>query len=197
MRNLIVIGLIIFTQFKINAQEASDYFGQERPGDEPQLFAPNIISSGSNDMDITISPNGNDIFFSRSGPDWYSTILHMQRKNNKWEGPMMMPFIETEDYNYPFISPNGKYLLFEAQKSTMKEQNASRNIFISEKNNGGWGEPVILDNGINTEYNEMFVSTTSNGNFYFSANYPESRGRFDIYMFSPSDKTISKAVPLR
>ena len=45
-----------------------DYLGQTTPGDTPELFAPDIISSGFNDMDIAISPDLNEIFFARSSP---------------------------------------------------------------------------------------------------------------------------------
>lgn len=172
------------------------YLDQKPPRDVPQLFAPNIISSGSHDLDITISPNGNEIFFTRAGFDWYSSVLYMKKTEKGWQGPMMLPFKEIENYNYPFISPDGKYLLLEAQKSASEEQHPNQDIYISEKTINGWSEPSKLDNGINTEYNEMYISMASNGNLYFSANYPESRGRFDIYMFSPDDKTKPKAMQL-
>lgn len=59
---IFILFVLIFGPYNIIGQEASDYLGQEPPGDVPQLFAPYIISSGSHDLDITISPDGNESF---------------------------------------------------------------------------------------------------------------------------------------
>ncbi len=55
-----------------------DYLGQELPGMTPVLFAPGIISTGMNERDIAISPDGNELFYSIVGAK-FSVILWMNR----------------------------------------------------------------------------------------------------------------------
>ena len=172
------------------------YLGQKPPGMTPEIFAPGIVSSGCHDLDITITPDGKEIFFTRSGLDWYSAVLFMKNTAGGWQGPKVLSFKEFENFNYPFVSPDGRYLLFEARKSSSKDSPPNSDIYISKRTSIGWSEPLKLDNGINTEYNEMYISMASSGNLYFSANYPESRGRFDIYRFSPNDQFHHKLVQL-
>ena len=45
---------------------SGEYFGQTPAGDEPQLFAPGIISTPLYTRDITMMPDGNEIYFSIS-----------------------------------------------------------------------------------------------------------------------------------
>ena len=43
------------------------YIDQKPPGKTPEVFAPGIISTSEfNDRDLTISPDGSQIFFSRT-----------------------------------------------------------------------------------------------------------------------------------
>lgn len=63
------------------------------PGDIPQLFAKNIMSDGLNNRDFTISPTGDEIFFTLQQPKFLSsTILRMVKKDGKWLKPEVAPF---------------------------------------------------------------------------------------------------------
>ena len=180
----------------ITGQKTLDYLGQEPPGEVPRLFAPGIVSTGCHDLDIAISPDGKEIFFTRSGLDWYATVLYLKRTETGWQGPTLLPIKKFANYKYAFVSPDGKYLLFEKRGPASNGRRGNLDIFISEKTETGWGEPSRMDNGINTENNEGYISMASNGNLYFGADYPQSRGRFDIYMFSPDKEGGSKVTHL-
>jgi Tol biopolymer transport system component len=196
------ILLVILFSFCIKTQQKNfpilkgPYLGQKPPGMTPEIFSPDIISSGCHDLDIAISPDGKEIFFTRSGLDWFATILYLKKTENGWQGPMLLPFNKFDKYKYPFVSPDGKSLLFEKRGPASNGLPGNLDIFISEKTRNGWGEPSRLDNGINTENNEGFISMASNGNLYFGADYPHSRGRFDIYMFAPGKEGDSKVTHL-
>ena len=40
------------------------YLGQTLPGNTPQVFAPGIISTGKNECQIVVSPDGKELYFS-------------------------------------------------------------------------------------------------------------------------------------
>ncbi len=190
----VLISLLILSCSLVYAQNNNDYLGQKFPGSTPQLFAPGIVSSGNHDMDITISPDGNEIFFTRCGINWYAEILYVQRTENGWQDPVVLPWTITRNNNYPFVSPDGNYLLFESKVKSKEGDGDNREVFYCKKTKRGWSKAVIFDNGLNTEYAEMYTSISLNGTIYFCANYPESNGRFDIYKFNPDKDT--KAVNL-
>ncbi|MDD1475234.1 hypothetical protein MEO41_28805, partial [Dolichospermum sp. ST_sed4] len=55
-------------------------------------------------------------------------------------------------------------------------------IYCVDKIDGGWGKPVRLDTVIiNTSYWQIFPTVATNGNLYFTCNYPDSKGGFDDY----------------
>jgi len=56
------------------------------------------------------------------------------------------------------------------------------NIYVSKRQNDGWGEPVPLDEGINTIFWETSASITADGNtIYFASERPDGYGGLDIY----------------
>ena len=76
MKNLLCFITIIFAMTMASCgqdrQESGntgkitgDYFGQAVPGDSARLFAPGIISTGMDERDFAITPDGNEIFFCR------------------------------------------------------------------------------------------------------------------------------------
>jgi len=56
------------------------YLGQVPPGNTPELFAPGIISTPMYTRDITMTPDGKEIYFCISAFR-YNLILPMMEKN--------------------------------------------------------------------------------------------------------------------
>src|SRR5690606_40714124 len=70
---------------------AGPYLGQEPPGLTPKLFAPGIVSTGFNERDVTISPEGDEIYFGLlTGKQ--ITIMFTQLVNGSWTEPEVAPF---------------------------------------------------------------------------------------------------------
>lgn len=65
----------------------------------------------------------------------------------------------------PFVDPAGKYLLF----SGMVQNSGRRlDLFVSfRKADGGWMAPILLGDGISSEYHERFPSVSGDGRFLF------------------------------
>ena len=68
------------------ADLAGDYLGQEPPGAEARLFARGLVSTGMNDRDVAVSPDGDEIYFAVVEAPHYS-IVRMHRRGGRWHGP--------------------------------------------------------------------------------------------------------------
>ncbi len=197
----IFIAIVLFypscSQKIENSIKEGKYLGQTPPGNIPELFAPDIISSGFHDMDITFSPELDEIFITRSSPyDWYASLIHFKKSDNVWSSPELAAFITSTKYrySYPFISPDGKKLYFNSNEPIpgLEEQFAS-NIWVSNRNeNNNWDKPNPLL-GVNTSGVERFPSVASNGNIYFYSRYNNSIGGADIYCCKFNNGSYDKA----
>lgn len=148
-----------------------DYFGQTPPGDTAKLFAPNSISTGMNERDFAITPDGSEIFFCREvGNFKYTTIFYTQRIDNNWTTPEVFKYCTDPAYKYvePHLSTDGKKLFF---ISTMPADSASvgnEDIWVSTKTESEWGRPKNIGLPVNTKSKEYFPSVTYDGTIYYT-----------------------------
>jgi hypothetical protein len=159
-----------------------DYLGQELPAMTPVIFAPGIISTGMNERDIAISPDGNELFYSIVGKG-FSVILFMRRVNEVWSQPQAASFSGVYMDQEPAFSPDGQRLFF----ASNRPQNGSGpgelgfRIFYVERETDGWGSPQSVGDAINLGLTQSAPSVAEDGTLYFSANYPTGLGLWDIY----------------
>ena len=163
--------LLFFTGCKTNNRTnilSGPYLGAVPPENIPLLFAPGIVSGGEHDMSITMTPDLKKIYWSRSGFDWFSTILMIEEVNGIWSSPKLANYGAQPKDNYPYISANGKYFVYDSYLPYPEthENNGSKNIWLSNKVNEGWSQPVPLDI-VNTPRAEAYPAIANNGNIYF------------------------------
>jgi len=147
------------------------YLGQELPGDSAILFAPGIVSSGLADRDIAISPDGNELFFTRNAKGFeFSTIFHTKQVNGVWTKPEVFKFCTNGKFKYtePFISADGNKLLFVSNMPTKDSLESNYDIWVCNNENGVWQKPYNIGEPINTPQNEFFPTMTNNGTLYFN-----------------------------
>ena len=92
-----------------------DYLGQEPPGDQPVLFAPGIVNTGMYTRDLTMTPDGNEIYFSINvGRFDYTAVLVSKRIDGRWTRPEVADFSADLELKVaePFIAPDGERLYF-------------------------------------------------------------------------------------
>ncbi|MFA6951415.1 MAG: hypothetical protein WCQ70_12090 [Lentimicrobiaceae bacterium] len=148
-----------------------NYFGQTPPGDTAKLFAPGVISSGLNDRDFAITPDGNEIFFCREAGNFtYTTIFHTQRVNGIWTSPEVFEYCTNPDYKYvePHLSPDGNKLYFISTMPFDSFSMGNEDIWVSQKTDSKWGQPKNLGSPVNTKSKEFFPSVTNTGTIYFT-----------------------------
>lgn len=150
-----------------------DYLGQTPPGDEPQLFAPGIISNGLFNRDLSISPDGDEIYVGlmASGK---TTVIWTRREGGLWTEPEYLPFTEASPHAVfePALSPDGNKLYFLTNQAAPGQEKrpgwGNQNIFVSERGPDGWGKPNPAPSPITTTDMEYFPSLTADGTMYFT-----------------------------
>ncbi len=169
------------------------YLGQKPPGELPEKFANEILSSGGIEFAPAFTPDGKELFFTRLNfRERTCLILTMKEENGIWTAPDTAPFSGEYEDSEPFISPDGKKLFFASTRPTgPDDEDQDANIWYVEHTDSGWSEPVNVGSPVNTEGDERHPSVTENGNLYF-----HSRDNGDISMSRLVDGKYSEPEKL-
>jgi hypothetical protein len=182
MKNLLycisIVASLFITACIQNRQESGrtnvtrgNYLGQATPGDSARLFAPNIISTGMNERDFAISPDGNEIFFCREAGNFrYSTIFYTRRIDNIWSSPEVFEYCTNPGYKYiePHLSPDGQQMYFISIMPSDSATAGNEDIWVSTKTDDKWTQPRNLGAPVNTTSKEFFPSVTIDGTIYYT-----------------------------
>ena len=83
---------------------------------EPELFGPGIISGPVADAAPAFSPDGQTVYFHRSGVAMTGTILVSRRRAGVWSRPEVAAFSGQWQDIEPAMSPDGNYLIFSSNR---------------------------------------------------------------------------------
>lgn len=163
------------------------YLGQEPPGLEPALFAPDFLSTDLCERDITFSPDGREIYYSIQGgntfADWFSVIVCTRQEGGRWTPPRLAPFSGRYTDLEPCLAPDGRRLYF-ASNRPLADGGAPKkdfDVWFVERTAGGWGEPRNPGPPINSAKEEFYPSVADDGTLYFTAEHDGGRGGEDIW----------------
>lgn len=158
---------------------------------KPVPFAKDVISTEVNsEFELTFSVDGLKTYFSRRAPGEKQKIYISDFKNDLWSEPVLAHFSTDRDET-PFISPDGSFFFFGSERPIPNRPNKGNfdmNIWMMERTNRGWSEPIPLPEHINEVQMEGEEWPTSNNNFIFSVNN-------DDYYFTTM-KRGTKAIAL-
>jgi len=156
----------ILTQEKTEKAEfpvlRGPYLGQKLPGKTPELFASGIVSTCNQHSSVYFSPDGKEVYFSRMLPG-PPVVMVMKEENGVWTFPKILIQGLT-----PFLSPNGKKLYF-SERSDDKANPSMLDIFVIERKQSGWTNPINLGPHVNTLKREDGPSVTLDGTLYLSS----------------------------
>lgn len=179
MRKFIAVALIAYFVFyscsgKVAEQHLSgDYFGLEKPGETPAVFAPGIISTGfHDDGGPAFMPDMNEIYF-RVAQYPHSVIFYMRKNSGGiWSEPQTAPFSGKYSDGAPVISPDGGKLFFSSNRPVdgIGEAMDNEDIWYIVRRGREWSEPIHLGNRINTVKSEWKPSVSENSTLYFTSN---------------------------
>jgi len=150
------------------------YMGQSLSGDQPEIFKPDLISTGAYERDITISPDGKEIYLGVAYGQ-YMTIIYSRFQNGRWTKLQVAPFAQDPRYFYfePHVTPDGNRLLFLCTRPPEgKEPKPGwfyQNIWAVDRlEDGSWSKAYDIGAPVNTENNEYYPTVTNEGTLYFT-----------------------------
>ncbi|UCD37045.1 MAG: PD40 domain-containing protein [Fidelibacterota bacterium] len=163
------------------APQSGPYLGQTPPVDEPELFAPGIVSTGLSVRDMAMTPDGNELYFGVVAGNYkHATIAWCRRENGRWTTPEIAPFAsDSRFFNLePHITPDGQRFYFLSTRPPEGKEPLPgwgyQDIWVMDRTADGWSEPYNLGPPVNSEAPEFFPSVTSDGTMYFTRGGRES-----------------------
>lgn len=196
--NRVTIWCFVFWHGALVHAQQTYHPCRESVADSAGIFCNEIISDGLSNRDFTISPDGNEIFFSVQHSKFLtSTILYMYKRKGKWSMPEVAPFSgKSRDLEAAF-SADGKTIYFSSDRPVDERDSTDDfDIWKVEKVNNVWGVPKHLGLTVNTAENEFYPSVTRNGHLYFTVEADYGKGKEDIVMCAYKDGAYQAPVSL-
>ena len=162
------------------------YLGQEPPGDTPLIFAPRVVSTERDQLNAVFSPNGREFYFTQVTPG-DSVIMAMGLGDDGWSRPRQASFSGGfRDVDH-FMTRDGRKMFFCSLRPVPPETESRQNadIWVTERTESGWGEPVHLGNVVNSDEDDYYPTLADDGTLVFSSRRQGGHGTSDIYV-SPS-----------
>lgn len=150
----------------------------------PTLVGPDIISTPLYERDFALSPQGDEIIFTRGDQRQKRRCLVVVKKSEAgWGVPEILNLSGTYHDIEPFYHKEGNRLYFASNRPIYGDSTRTDyNIWYSDRVSGQWGNPVPLDSIINSKGDEFYPSVAQNGNLYFTASRADGLGKEDIFM---------------
>lgn len=183
-------------------QTTSTVFAFTEATEEVAIFGEGVISTADYVRDLAISPKGDELYFTLSSPrNHFSSIVFLKKENDQWSSPQIASFSGKYRDIEPAFSPDGNKLFFASNRSLNGQDSVKDyDIWMVERVGEKWGSPVNLGEVVNTSGNEFYPSVAENGNLYFTAIRPDTKGTEDIYVSKYQDgnyqtpESLSEAV---
>jgi len=149
------------------------------------------VNSIYHDGPVCFNSEGNEIFFTRNNISFllpkkdrkgvnHLKILTANKSGDSWSNIEELPFNNT-DYScgHPCLTKDNSTLYF---ASDMPGGFGGTDIWMVERTDSGWTQPVNLGAEINTEGEEMFPFIHESGELYFASNGHLGLGGLDVFV---------------
>lgn len=173
------------------------YLGQEEPKLRPEIFAPNIVSTGMSEINACFSPDYKEFLYSIILPNGQFVIMTMSYSGEKWSKPEVAKFSGKYSDADPFITLDGKWLYFVSKRPTETIQTMKKDwdIWRLKKINGEWSNLERLGSDINSEADDIYPTLTKNGTLYYSSGRYGNNNR-DIFYAVSNDNNFESSIKL-
>jgi len=140
--------------------------GQKPPGTTPQIFAPGIVSTPAHEFSCSMTPDGKEFYFTRSGPGRGENLIFVTKwAEGGWTKPEPLAFLEGRMAFEPGVTPDGNLMYFTWNKPVPGQEGPPMNVWCVGRKDGGWSEPFNPGRFLNPN-KAMFVTTTLDGTIY-------------------------------
>lgn len=136
------------------------------------LIGAGAVSTEAREFAVTLSPEGDELYFNRVSEDGAIRIWRSNKTGNAWGQPEL--FVHTDeryDDIDPFVSRSGDRLYFTSNRPLPRAEfdpDTDDLWYAPRLENGGWGAPIHAGPDINGPDGEVFVSEDVNGVLYFA-----------------------------
>lgn len=164
----------------------------------PEIFAPGVVSGPANDESPTFSPDGQTLFFTRSGAGG-GTIMESHRVGGQWSVPVIAPFSGTWPDLAPALSPDGKTLIYVSVRRTSTTP-ARQQVGLWKVTRIGpgwdrWSEPERLPATVNISDAVWKASMARDGSLYFLSIDPGKGKRLYVSTFAHGAYQPAQPLP--
>jgi len=196
MKKIVIIPFLILS-VQLCAQDGIKINMKVSP-QQLELFAEGSVSTYMNERDFAISPDGTEIYFTISTPkSSLQTIVFARKiKEGQWTKPQIVSFAGNFSDLEPAFTADGKTLFFSSNRPIEGTATKDFDIWKVTRAEQGWSIPVNLGTPVNTKADEFYPSIATNGNLYFTAQYPGGIGKEDIYVSNLKDNIYQAPVVL-
>ena len=157
----------------------------------PEVFAPGVISGPAHDSAPAFSPDGREVYFTRSSSS-VSTILVSSRLARGWSKPRIAPFSGEWLEMEPAFSPDGRFIVYASNRpdedggppidgffNGVARPGKGARLWRVDRLPTGWSRPRLLPPEINDGHAIYAPSVARDGSLYFMK--PGEDGRFQIF----------------
>ncbi len=148
-----------------------NYLNGSPPGLEAKLFAPDIISTNSNEHSpLTFSPDGTRVLWAVMDDQFRGRIFEMKYIDGSWTKPTSPSFVDqTADHYCPAFAPNGTLYFSSRRNAPVNYPVGDGNrIWQVNQTPNGWGNPFPFDTTV-SKCREFSHSISTRGTIYFSS----------------------------
>mgnify|MGYP002628097449 CR=1 FL=1 len=200
-------GAIVFTSARAGSlgdlvqpwdnQKSSDlYFSNKNKNDwEGVENFSDILNTPLAEGIATFSKNFETSYFTRCDylalGNSFCRIYKAEADGDTWYEAELLPiFSDSVNIGQPHLSADGQRLFFSSDAPFGYGQN---DIYFMIKDGAGWSQPYNAGFSINTKKDELFPTTDTKGNLYFSSNGKTGYGGLDIYKAAPDKFAFAPA----
>jgi Secretion system C-terminal sorting domain/PKD domain/WD40-like Beta Propeller Repeat len=169
---ILILPIFLLSIFgKTFAQNTdSDYLGLTKPGEIPEIFAPDFVSTNYAEFAGTFSPDFTEYYFTRRGSfaGGIAQIMVTKKTGDNWSDPEVAEF-SSNNYEFePFITPDGKKLYYGSRRSPDGSSPAgTMHQWYLQKINSQWSDPILLGTPF-FETMVMYPTVANNRTIYFT-----------------------------
>lgn len=165
-------------------------------------FLPELFNRFPNVRDFAMDNDQQEIYFTvESYKKRYAFIAYTTKdKNGQWVAPKAASFSGKYRDLEPFLAPDGLTLYFASNRIDNTSETIKKDVdiwYVTRKTKSdSWSEPKNIGTPINTNANEFYPSVTAKGDLFFTAQYPNSKGKEDIYVSRYIDEKYTTPTSL-